>query len=74
MEIVREICIAQTEDLKVKLPREFVKRKLEVIILPFYQEKQEKPDRKERLMKIYNASKGTLPGDYKFNRDEAHER
>ena len=74
MEVIREICIPQTEDLNVKLPKEFVKRKLEVIILPFYQEAQEKPGRKERLMKIYNESKGTLPGGYRFNRDEAHER
>jgi len=74
MEAVREIFIPQSEDLIVKLPREFVKKKIEVIILPFYQERKEKPGKKDRLMKIYNESKGTLPEGYKFNRDEAHER
>jgi hypothetical protein len=74
MEAVREIFIPQSEDLIVKLPREFVKKKIEVIILPFYQKRKEKPGKKDRLMKIYNESKGTLPEGYKFNRDEAHER
>jgi len=73
MEAVRSILTPQSEDLIVKVPKEFVKKKLEVIILPFYQEERDTSSPKDRLMKIFNESKGILPMGYKFNRDEAYE-
>lgn len=32
------------------------------------------PSRQERLAAIFDTYKGRLPKDYRFNRDEAHER
>ena len=74
MQAIREIVSPQSEELVIKLPRNFIQKKIEVIILPFHQEEQEKAGKKERLMKIYNESKGIFPVGYKFDRDEAHER
>jgi hypothetical protein len=73
MEAVREICYPQSEDLLIKLPRKFVRKEIEVIILPIYRAEKEKSSKKERLMKIFDESKGTLPKGFKFNRDEAYE-
>lgn len=74
MEAIREILSPQSEDLVIKVPRKFIKKRLEVLIFPFEQTEEEKPGKKERLMKIYAESKGILPVNYKFNREEAHER
>jgi thiamine pyrophosphate-dependent acetolactate synthase large subunit-like protein len=74
MEAIREIVSPQSEELVIKLPRNFIQKKIEVIILPFPQEEKEMASKKERLMKIYNESKGVFPVGYKFDRDEAHER
>lgn len=30
--------------------------------------------KKERLLRIFNKSNGILPDEYKFDREEAHER
>ncbi len=74
MQAIREIVSPQSEELVIKLPRNFIQEKIEVIILPFTQENREVASKKERLMKIYNESKGSLPVGYKFDREEAHER
>lgn len=73
MEAIREIVRSQSENLIIKLPEEFINKKIEVIILPYY-ELIEQTKRKERLLKIFNESKGILPEEYKFNREEAYER
>ncbi len=74
MQAIREILSPQSEELVIRLPRNFIQKKIEVIILPFHQEEKKMTGKKERLMKIFNGSKGLLPDGYKFNRDEAHER
>jgi thiamine pyrophosphate-dependent acetolactate synthase large subunit-like protein len=75
MQAIRKIVSPQSEELVIKLPRNFIQEKIEVIILPFPQEEdREMASKKERLMKIYNESKGIFPVGYKFDRDEAHER
>jgi hypothetical protein len=74
MQAIRKIVSPQSEELVIKLPRNFIHEKIEVIILPFLQEDTEMPSKTERLMKIYNESKGVFPVGYKFDRDEAHER
>ena len=74
MEAIRKIMSPQSENLVIKLPRSFIQKKIEVIILPFHQGEEEIAGKKERLMKIYNESKGVLPVGYKFDRDEAHDR
>ncbi len=74
MQAIREIVSPQSEELVIKLPRNFIQKKIEVIILPFHQEEKEMTSKKERLMKIFNESKGIFPVGYKFDRDEAHER
>jgi hypothetical protein len=73
MEAIREIVRSQSENLIIKLPEEFINKKIEVIILPYY-ELTEQTKRKERLLKIFNESKGILPEEYKFNREETYER
>lgn len=74
MQAIREILSPQSEELIIKLPSNFIQKKIEVIILPFHQEEKEITGKKERLMKIFNSGKGSLPVGYKFDRDEAHER
>jgi hypothetical protein len=73
MKAVREIITPQSEDLTIKIPSEFKNKKIEVIIFPFYEENNHQM-RRERLLKIYQESKGILPEGYKFNREEAHAR
>lgn len=73
MKAVREIITPQSEDLIIKIPSEFKNKKIEVIIFPFYEENNHQM-RRERLLKIYQESKGILPEGYKFNREEAHAR
>jgi hypothetical protein len=73
MKAIRKLITSKSEDLTIRLPDEFKNKKLEVIILP-YNEKEEKTERRERLLRIYNKSKGVLPEGYKFNREEIHER
>ena len=73
MKAIRKLITSKSEDLTIRLPDEFKNKKLEVIILP-YNEKEEKTERRERLLRIYNKSKGVLPEGYKFDREEIHER
>ncbi len=73
MKAVREIITPQSDDLIIKIPSEFKNKKIEVIIFPFYEENNHQM-RRERLLKIYQESKGILPEGYKFNREEAHAR
>jgi len=73
MKAIREIITPQSEDLIIKIPSEFKNKKIEVIIFPFYEENNHQM-RRERLLKIYQESKGILPEGYKFNREEAHAR
>ncbi len=73
MKAVREIITPQSDDLIIKIPSEFKNKKIEVIIFPFYEENNHQM-RRERLLKIYQESKGILPEGYKFNRKEAHAR
>ncbi|MBU0567012.1 hypothetical protein KJ693_00860 [bacterium] len=73
MQAMRNIVTPRSENLIIRLPREFRNKRVEVIILPCQGEK-EQTKRKERLLKIFNESKGVLPEGYRFNREEAHER
>jgi len=73
MKVMRTLITSKSEDLTIRLPDEFKNKKLEVIILP-YSEEEEKAERRERLLRIYNKSKGVLPEGYKFDREEGHER
>lgn len=73
MQIIREIITSPSKELVVKLPAEFVNKKIEIIILPYYEESKQL-DKKERLLRIFEQSKGVLPEGYKFDRDEAHAR
>ena len=73
MQAVRKIITPQSEDLIIKIPPEFKNKKIEIIIFPFDEEKNHQM-RRERLLKIYQESRGILPEGYKFNREEAHAR
>lgn len=68
-----EIITTTSKDLNLKLPDEFVNKTIEVIILPCEEEKNQ-IEKRNRLLKIFNESKGMLAADYKFNREESHER
>lgn len=73
MKVIRKIITPISDNLIIKLPQDFRNKKIEVIILP-YNEEQDRIEKKERLIRIFNESKGVLPEGYKFNREEAHER
>ncbi|MDM8536362.1 hypothetical protein QUF70_06380 [Desulfobacterales bacterium HSG17] len=79
MQVIRKIIIPSTHQLSIKLPDEFLNKKIELLILPCNDDIKLAdcdclPDRQARLMKIYNESNGRLPEKYKFDREEAHER
>jgi len=73
MQAIRHILTPCSDNLSLRLPKEFLNKKVEVIILP-YNEDKEPADKQERLLKIYNESEGILPDNYKFDREEANER
>lgn len=73
MKAVRKIITPQSEDLIIKIPSEFKNKKIEVIIFPFQEENNHRM-RRDRLLKIYQGSKGILPEGYRFDREEAHAR
>jgi len=73
MKAVRRIVTPQSEDFMIKIPAEFKNKKIEVIILPFYEENNQQM-RRDRLLKIYQENKGVLPDGYRFNREDAHAR
>ncbi|MDD5089965.1 MAG: hypothetical protein PHQ23_03525 [Candidatus Wallbacteria bacterium] len=74
MNAVRKIATIDSDELTLKIPAEFMKMQVEIIILPFEEETAAVLDREQRLEKIYQNYSADLPKDYKFNRDEAHER
>lgn len=73
MQAIKQILTPFSEYINIKLPKEFINKTIEVIIL-YYPEDNESTEKKERLLKIYNESQGVLPDNYKFDREEAHER
>jgi hypothetical protein len=73
MQIIKKILTFYTHQVYMELPDEFLNRKIELIILSCTDDK-EPADRHERLLKIYNESRGSLPEKYRFDREEAHER
>ncbi len=72
MQAMKEILTPCSENLFIKIPLELVNKKIEVIILPYIEVRSK--SRNERLLKIFKESKGKLPKNYKFDREEAHER
>ena len=56
----------------INIPKEFINSKIEVIAIPLVH--KEEINKKQKLLKIYNKSKGVLPKDYMFLREEAHAR
>lgn len=74
MKAIKEIITTTSSELVLNLPEELVNKTVEIIILPFDEEKDKTGGKKNRLLKIFNESGGVLPADYKFNREESHER
>ena len=74
MKAIKEIITTTSRELILNLPDELVNKTVEIIILPFDEEKDKIGGKKNRLLKIFNESKGVLPSGYKFNREESHER
>ena len=73
MQTFREIITPRNSQINITLPSEFTSGKVEVIVIPF-ETAARKLNRKKRLLKIFEQSHGTLPKDYRFDRDEAHGR
>ena len=69
----KEIITTTSKNLNLKLPDEFVNKTIEVIILP-YEEERDQIEKRNRLLIIFNESRGILPAGYKFDREESHER
>ncbi len=72
MEVYREIIDGRKLVNIINIPKEFISSKIEIIVLPLSHEG--KINKKQKLLKIYNKSKGVLPKNYLFLRDEAHAR
>lgn len=73
MQAFREIVTPRNSQINITLPTDFSSGKVEVIIIPF-ESSVRKLNRKKRLLAIFEQTHGTLPKDYHFVRDEAHER
>ena len=73
MEAIREIKKVISNEITIKLPDDYNNKEVEIIILP-YDVKSSDNKKKIILRNIYNDSKGILPENYKFNREEIHER
>lgn len=71
MQAFREIVIPHNSQIKITLPAEFTSGKVEVIVIPV-ESSVRKLNRKKRLLEIFEHSHGTLPKNYRFDRDEAH--
>ena len=71
MQAMKRIVKSDTAEITIKIPEEFKGKEIEIIILPF---ESTKVSKKERLKGLFSVSKGVLPADYKFDREEAHER
>ena len=76
MQVMKRIVKSDTTEITIKIPEEFKGKEIEIIILPFESTKNisTKVSKKERLKGLLSVSKGVLPADYKFDREEAHER
>ena len=76
MQAMKRIVKSDTAEITIKIPEEFKGKEIEIIILPFESTKNisTKVSKKERLKRLFSVSKGELPADYKFDREEAHER
>ena len=76
MRAMKRIVKSDVAEITIKIPEEFKGKEIEIIILPFESAKNisTKLRKKERLKKLLSVSKGVLPSDYKFDREEAHER
>ena len=73
MQAFREIVTPHNPEIKISPPPEFAAGKVEVIVIPF-EPSARKLNKKKRLLEIFEQSHGTLPKDYRFDRDEAHGR
>ena len=62
-----------TDEIIVKIPKEFFDKKIEIIILPLEENSMLYNNKRQRLLKVFNESSGRLQEGYKFNREEAHE-
>ena len=72
---MKRIFKSDTTEITIKIPEEFKGKEIEIIILPFESTENISPTvKKERLKGLFSASKGVLSADYKFDREEAHER
>ena len=76
MQAIKRIVKSNTAEITIKIPEEFKDKEIEIIILPFERTEKiySKVSKKERLKGLFSVSKGVLPADYKFDREEAHER
>jgi hypothetical protein len=61
-----------TDQIAINIPREFVDKEIEIIIRPVKTENGR--NKKERLLEIFEKYNVVLPENYKFNREELHER
>ena len=61
-----------TDQIAINIPREFMNKEIEIVIRPVKTE--EDRNKKERLLEIFEKYNVVLPENYKFNREELHER
>ena len=71
MEAIREMVYSDSEKLSIKIPKEFIRKRLEVLVFPIMDNPIASPsgDRKFQFNAVRIETKG-----FKFDRDELHER
>lgn len=72
---IREIKYVEGNQITINVPDEFVKKDVEVIVLPLDEEdKKREDDRKASFFEFVDKFRFKLPGDYKFVREELYDR
>jgi hypothetical protein len=77
MQAIREIKIVRNSRLFIDVPDEFLKKEVEVIVLPLDKvdvNLEAKNDRKTSFFQFIDRFRFKLPGDFKFVREELYDR
>jgi hypothetical protein len=77
MEAIREIKIVRDSHLFIDVPDKFLKREVEIIVLPLDEvevDLEEKNERKASFFQFVDRYRFKLPREFKFVREELYDR
>ena len=73
MQAIREIKTVHSKKLSIDIPDFLRDKQVEILIFPF-EEGSKKQESFDEFMNFISSNKFHLPVDYKFDRNELHER